>query len=169
MRAKKFSRVAVSFTLLKQTNCPTTPATSYLCKEKGYSRSAGGLHFSCVKQPGPQLLKKLSKYLGSKGILLLKLCHCALSLPYKILRVEDSLPNEGASCSRQSSRNPEFLPSCRQHAVALQGSGPAPTGVRPISSSVQHFSCFLVSSPVLPILYYLHTSVPPNMALQSLL
>lgn len=128
-------------------------------------------NLSCVKQPGPQLLKKLSKFLSAKaGKLLLKLRCCALSFPYQ--------DPEGIGLTAQQ-RGRWHLAQGKVPAPRTQNFSPpgdnmlwlfrAPTGVRPVFSSVQHFPCFLVSSPVLPILYYLHTSIPQNMTSQSLL
>lgn len=64
----------------------------------------------------------------------------------------------------QSSQNPELLPSCRQCAVALQGSGPSSHWGQPHILFSPTF-CLLFFL----FLYYLHTSVPQNMIPQSLL
>lgn len=132
-------------------------------------------NLSCVKQPGPQLLKKLSKFLSSKaGKLLLKLRGCALSFPYQ--------DPEGTGLTAQQ-RGRWHLAQGKVPAPRTQNFSPpgdnmlwlfrAPTGVRPVFSSVQHFACFLVSSPrgedsplgIFSILCYLHTSIPQNMML----
>lgn len=116
------------FYCIKPTNCPTTPDTSCLCEEKGYSRSAGGLqHKLCESSLAHSSWRNSANTWARKAFYFLNCAteHCRS--PTKILRAEDSLPSDVASCSRQStsSQNPKLLPSCRQHAVALQSSGPS--------------------------------------------
>lgn len=113
---------------------------------------------SYVKQPGPQLLKKPSKYLGSKaGELLLELYCWALSFPYQGPEGRGLTAQQWghwhlAQGKAPAPRTLNFSPPGDNMLWLFRAVAPAPTGVRTVISSVQNFFRILVSSPALPIL-----------------
>lgn len=170
LNAQKFSKAAVSFSLLDKTHKLLHNSSQFLSMLGGICHRGRILQVSCnthlsgVKQPGPQYLKKLSKHLGPEaGKWLVKLCFCALSFPHQDLegrKVTAQHWGKWASCSRQStsSQNPE-LP---RTTVPLEttyccSSGqwpqlPLGSGLYSDQACVQVFPTFsrsLVSSPVL--------------------